>query len=257
MTVTKHSRTAAARRWRRGAWVTGIVSAIVVLFVYLAGYFDRDPVHVYPAIGVQASGPPPIVVVNFSGDMGLRFLLGASTSRGLTEHGIPVVGITTPALFAQHRTRLELDTIVADGVRTALARTGAKRIVVMGQSYGADIVQTGLVNLPKDMRARVAAIVLILPGDTVFYRADPSGLLYDHGTPDSMGATTGNRLTWAPVTCIYGLEETDSLCPLLTTANARKVGMPGGHNIHHDADGLLAHVLAAIRAVAPAAGHGF
>ncbi len=255
--MTKHPRTIEARRWRRGAWVTGIISAIVVLFVYLAGYFDGDPVHAYPALGVHASGPPPIAVVNFSGDMGLRFLLGASTSRGLTEHGIPVIGITTPALFARARTRGELSAIVADGVRTALARTGAKRIVVMGQSYGADIVQTGLADLPADLRPRVAAIVLILPGDTVFYRADPSGLLYDHGTPDSMAVTTGNALTWAPVTCIYGVEEDDSLCPLLTIPNAQKVGMPGGHNIHHDADGLLSHVLAVVRAVSPGAGRGF
>lgn len=257
MKSSRHPRTVAARRWRRGAWVTGILSAIVVLFVYLAGYFDRDPVHVYPAIGVHAAAVPPIAVVNFSGDMGLRFLLGASTSSGLTEHGIPVVGITTPALFAHRRTRGELDAIVADGVRAALARTGAKRVVVMGQSYGADIVQTGLANLPPSLRTRVAAIVLILPGDSVFYRADPSGLLYDHGTLDSVGATTGNQLGWAPFTCIYGVEETDSLCPLLTLPNVRKVGMPGGHNIHHDADGLLAHVLAAIRAVAPGAGRGF
>ncbi|WP_380783040.1 AcvB/VirJ family lysyl-phosphatidylglycerol hydrolase [Sphingomonas sp. R86520] len=257
MKSSRHPRTIAARRWRRGAWVTGILSAIVVLFVYLAGYFDRDPVHVYPAVGVHAAAAPPIVVVNFSGDMGLRFLLGASTSRGLTEHGIPVVGITTPALFAHHRTRSELDSIVADGVRAALARTGAKRVVVMGQSYGADIVQTGLANLSPSLRTRVAAIVLILPGDSVFYRADPSGLLYDHGTLDSVGAQTGNQLGWAPFTCIYGVEETDSLCPLLTLPNVRKVGMPGGHNIHHDADGLLAHVLAAIRAVAPGAGRGF
>ncbi|MES3153778.1 AcvB/VirJ family lysyl-phosphatidylglycerol hydrolase [Sphingomonas faeni] len=255
MKTKNHPRTATARRWRRGAWVTGILSAIIVTFVALAGYFDRDPVHVYPALRTPSStsssaGAPPVAVVNFSGDMGLRFLLGASTSRGLTEHGIPVVGITTPALFGRHRTRTELDAIVADGVRTALARTGARRIVVMGQSYGADIVQTGLAALPSDLRTRVAAIVLILPGDTVFYRADPSSLLYDHGTPDSMGATTGNRLTWAPVTCIFGVEETDSLCPLLTQPNARKVAMPGGHNIRHDADGLLAHVLAAIRQAA-------
>jgi type IV secretory pathway VirJ component len=253
------TRSAGARRWRRGAWVTGIISAIIVLFVALAGYFDRDPVHVYPAHtgqhGGDAGSMPPIVVVNFSGDMGLRFLLGASTSRGLTEHGIPVVGITTPALFGRHRTRAELDAVVADGVRAALARTGAKRAVVMGQSYGADIVQTGLANLPMSLRARVAAIVLILPGDTVFYRADPSGLEYDR-TPDSMGATTANTLTWAPLTCIYGVEEDDSLCPLLKLANVRKVGMPGGHNIRHDADGLLAHVLAAIRHVAPDAGRG-
>ncbi len=237
--------TKASKRWRRGAWVTGIFSAIVVLFVYLAGYFDRNPVHVYPAIGMHAAAAPPIAVVNFSGDMGLRFLLGASTSRGLTEHGIPVVGITTPALFAQHRTRAELDAIVADGVRTALARTGAQRIVVMGQSYGADIVQTGLANLPPSLRARVAAIVLILPGETVFYRADPSGIVY-RGTPDSIATTTANTLTWAPLTCIYGVEEIDSLCPKLRVSGARTIDMPGGHDIRHDADGLLAHVLTAI-----------
>ncbi|MGA1799739.1 AcvB/VirJ family lysyl-phosphatidylglycerol hydrolase [Sphingomonas sp. 4RDLI-65] len=255
MTAFKRStRTGAARRWRRGGWVTGILSAVIVLFVYLAGYFDRDPVHVYPAIGVHASEAPAIAVVNFSGDMGLRFLLGASTSRGLTEHGIPVVGITTPALFGRHRTRGELDAIVADGVRIALARTGARRVVVMGQSYGADIVQTGLADLPADLRPRIAAIVLILPGETVFYRADPSGLLYDHATPDGIGATTANTLTWAPVTCISGVEETDSLCPRMTLANVRKIGMPGGHNIRHDADGLLTHVLAAIRRVAPGGG---
>ncbi|HXH15211.1 MAG TPA: AcvB/VirJ family lysyl-phosphatidylglycerol hydrolase [Sphingomonas sp.] len=253
MTITRHPRTGASRRWRRGAWVTATFSAIVLLFVYLAGYFDRDPVHVYPAIGARTAAAP-LVVVNFSGDMGLRFLLGASTSQGLTEHGIPVVGITTPALFAHHRTRAELDAIVADGVRTALARTAARRAVVMGQSYGADIVQTGMADLPAALRPRVAGIVLILPGNTVFYRADPSGLLYDHGTPDSLGVTTGNRLDWVRVTCIYGLEETDSLCPLLTPKTVWKIGMPGGHNIHHDADGLLTHVLAAVRAVAPEAG---
>lgn len=240
------------RAVRRGLIVTAVISAIIVTFVALAGYFDRDPVHVYPAIGHEADKAPPTVVVNFSGDMGLRFLLGASTSRGLTERGIPVVGIATPALFAGARTRSEINRIVADGIRAALSRTGARRVVVMGQSYGADIVQTGLADLPVSLRRRVAGIVLILPGDTVFFRADPSGIEY-HGAPDSMGVTTGNRLTWAPLTCIQGIEEDDSLCPLLRVPGMTRVVMPGGHNINHDADGLLGHVMAAIRRVAPPA----
>ena len=90
---------------RRGAWVTGISSALIVGAVALAGYFDRDPVHVYPAVPPVLGSPPPVAVVNFSGDMGLRFLLGASTSHGLTRAHIPVVGITTPVLFRRHRTR--------------------------------------------------------------------------------------------------------------------------------------------------------
>ena len=209
--------------------------------VAAAGYFDGDPVHVYPA-RPPASG---VAVVNVSGDMGLRFLLGASTSRGLTEHHVTVVGVASPVVFRRRRTRAEVDAFVADVVRTALARTGAQRVVVMGQSYGADIVQTGLAHLPAALRKKVAAIILVLPGDSVYFRADPTGWAY-RGTPDSVATTTANTLTWAPLTCIYGVEEDDSLCPLLRVRGARVIGMPGGHNIHHDETGLLAHVLEAI-----------
>ena len=209
--------------------------------VAAAGYFDADPVHVYPA-RPPASG---VAVVNISGDMGLRFLLGASTSRGLTEHHVTVVGVASPVVFRRRRTRAEVDAFVADVVRTALARTGAQRVVVMGQSYGADIVQTGLAHLPAALRKKVAAIILVLPGDSVYFRADPTGWAY-RGTPDSVATTTANTLSWAPLTCIYGVEEDDSLCPLLRVRGARVIGMPGGHNIHHDETGLLAHVLEAI-----------
>ncbi|MGK6323354.1 AcvB/VirJ family lysyl-phosphatidylglycerol hydrolase [Sphingomonas sp. DT-51] len=221
--------------------MTLVSSAVVCVAVAAAGYFDRDAVHVYPA----AAPVHDVAVVNVSGDMGLRFLLGASTSRGLTEHHVNVVGIASPVYFRRRRTRAEADGFIAEAVRTALARTGARRLVVMGQSYGADIVQTGMAHLPAELRARVAGIILVLPGDAVFYRADPTGWAY-RGTPDSVAVTTARTLTWTSLTCIYGAEEDDSLCPLLDLPNLRKVAMPGGHNINHDADGLLRHVLAAV-----------
>ena len=228
----------------RGVRVSAVSSAFVCAAVAAAGYFDRDPYHFYTA------QPPTrdIAVVNVSGDMGLRFLLGASTSRGLTEHHVSVLGVSSPVVFRIRRTRAEVDAFIADAIRNAVARTGKQRIVVMGQSYGADIVQTGLANLPVALRKHVAGIVLILPGDTVFYRADPTGWAYD-GTPDSIGKDTGNTLTWAPLTCIYGREEDDSLCPQLRIPGATIIAMPGGHNLHHDSDTLLRHVLAAIAKV--------
>ncbi len=235
----------ARRSLFRGLRVAAVSSAFVCAMVAAAGYFDRDPFHVYPARPPESG----VAVVNVSGDMGLRFLLGASTSRGLTEHHVTVVGVASPVVFRRRRTRAEVDAFVADVVRTALARTGATRIVVMGQSYGADIVQTGLAHLPADLRRRVAAIILVLPGDGVWFRADPTGWAY-HGRPDSVATATANTLTWAPLTCIYGVEEDDSLCPLLRVPGARVIGMPGGHNIHHDEAGLLAHVLDAISRLA-------
>ena len=96
---------ASSRRVRRGVIVTAVISAIICALVGLAGYFNRDPYELYPA----KRGALPIAAVNFSGDMGVRFLLGASTMRGLTEHGVTTMAVVTPALFRRHRTRAEVD----------------------------------------------------------------------------------------------------------------------------------------------------
>ena len=230
-----------ALRVRRGALVAAVISTICLALVSAAGYFDLNPTHLYRARG----NPQPVVVVNFSGDMGLRFLLGASVSRGLTERGIPVIGITTPVLFRRHRTRTDVDTAVLDAVRLAVEANPGRRVVMMGQSYGADVVQTGLAHLPSAMREHIAAIILVLPGKSVFYRADPTGLAY-RGVPDSIALETASTLSWAPLTCIYGDQEKDSLCPDLRGHGATLIGMPGDHNIRHDGAGLLAHVLNAV-----------
>ena len=216
------------------AWVGGIalgVLAVLCVVAGLAGFFDRDPVRVLPARGAKR----PIAALYVSGDMGLRFGPNAYTT-----------------LFRFRRTHAEVDRIVADGIRDALVRTGAERLIVVGQSYGADILQTALADLPAGLRRRVAGVVLVVPGESVYFRADPSGLAY-RGMPDSIGAATLDRIDWVPVTCIYGRDEVDSACPEVHLPNARIVAMRGGHFLNNDRPALFAQILAAIRRVAPAA----
>lgn len=224
-----------------------VLVAIAALFAS-AGFFDRDPYHLLAPKGPRS----PIGAVYFSGDMGLRYGTGAGTTEALTDHGIAVLAVRSSTLFATRHTRAYVDRVVADAVRHGLAATGAKRLILIGQSYGADILQTGLAALSADLRAKVAAVVLIVPGQTVFYRADPSSLAYRR-TPDSMGASTAVKLDWVPFTCIYGVEETDSLCPVLTMPNVHRDPMPGGHFLHHDSAGLITRVLAAIDHAVPGA----
>lgn len=232
------------RRNRRkfvGAILLLIVGGVTFL-LYSGSYFDRDPFVRFPAQGkVQ-----PILVMSLSGDMGLRYGMGGVIARGLSAHGIAVSGINSPVLFRQPRTRAEVDALIADLVRRVVSEAGGRRLVLLGQSYGADMLQTGLARLPADLRSRVAAIVLVVPGETAFFRSDPSGFAY-RGQPDSWGITTARTIDWAPLTCIYGIAETDSLCPLLKQGNAHVVAMPGGHYLNHDDAALTAHVLAAIR----------
>jgi type IV secretory pathway VirJ component len=246
-------------RWRL-AWIAGIAGGVLALLAGIAasaGFFDRDAAHLFGPQGIAR----PIGVLYVSGDMGLRYGPNPHTVRALAGQGFPVVALSSPALFGLRRTRAEVDRIVADGVRAALARTGAARLMLIGQSYGADVLQTGLADLPVALRSHVAGVVLVVPGETVFFRADPSGLVY-RGTPDSESRATLARLGWTHLTCIYGAAEVDSACPDLLAkratgrgagqpGQATVVAMPGGHFLNDDRAGLFAHILAAIRHAAP------
>jgi type IV secretory pathway VirJ component len=194
----------------------------------VAGFLDRDPLHYFGAGGSR----PRYVAVLFSGDMGLRMGMSAYTARAFNREGVPVLGVSSSTEFATHKSRAEVDSLVTRAVQSALARTKARQVILIGQSFGADIVRVGLVDFPRALREKIAAVVLVVPGQAAFFHADPTGLSY-RGTPDA-GPEEAAKIDWASILCIRGSEETDSLCPLLKSANVRSITLPGGHFLHRD-----------------------
>lgn len=223
-----------------------LLAGVAALVAFMAGYFDRDPINYFDPDGQ----PKPVAALYFSGDMGLRLGIGSYIWPALASEGVPVTGFNSPSYFSTGRSRAEVERIVATAIRQALARHPDDKLVLIGQSYGADILQTGLAALPPDLRPRIAGLVLVVPGETVYFRADPSSLAY-HSAPDSLGESTANTLTWLPVTCIYGAAETDSLCPKLRLAKATVIRMPGGHFLGNDHTALIGYIVGAIKSAVP------
>lgn len=233
------------RRLRRRFGIGALIAGLLVLLGLGAPslhLIDSRSLRLYD----DGTQHPSVVAVYISGDMGLRFGLGSKVVPALAAHGIPVVGVSSPVNFGTRKTREQVDAIVANAIRTALATTGARRVILMGQSFGADMVSATAPDLPADLRARIAAISVVVPAQTVYFRSDPTGILY-HGTPDARPTAAMRALRWAPVICIYGREEADSLCPTLRGTPAQVVGLPGGHFLHHDDPLVIATILATLR----------
>ncbi len=220
-------------------WILGLLVLLgggaLALYAY-AGFLDRDPLVL---LGVHDPRPRYVAVL-LSGDMGLRMGMGPHIAQALNRAGVPVLGINSPTAFASHRSRAEVDALIADSLRSAMARTGAKQAILIGQSFGADMARVGLAHLPEALRNQVAGVVLVVPGETAYFRADPTGLSY-RGTPDA-GAAEAAALGWAPLVCIRGAAEKDSLCPLLAGGNVRKLVLPGGHLLDRN-HALLSHTI--------------
>lgn len=219
-----------------------MLAIVLTALAFIGGFFDRDAIHLY---GMRKTSPTRVAAVYYSGDMGLRFGMGTHVAPMLAARGIPVFGVSMPALFNEQRSQAEVNAMLAATIRDALAQSGARKLVLMGQSFGSDILVAGLDALPPELRSKVAAVVLVVPGQKAYFRADPTGLRYLEA-PDADEVTAIKRMTWAPLICIFGQAETDSLCPSLLGSHAKVIEMPGGHFLHNDHDRLVATMLTAL-----------
>ena len=194
------------------------------------------PVRIFPS----ARGKPTAVTAVFlSGDMGFDFGLSGRVAMGLAAHGIPVIGIVSPVVFANHLTQKQATAVVEQAIWRALGGRRDGRVVLVGESFGADILATVAPRLPPALLERVDTILLTVPSPDVYFRADPSGLAY-MGEADAHPLAALGRLNGPPIVCIYGVEEPDSLCPKLGPAAARVIALPGGHYLNHDPARLIA-----------------
>jgi type IV secretory pathway VirJ component len=218
------------------------VAGLAIMLYVAAAFLTRDRVRMF---NVAGAGRPAAVAVLFSGDLGIRVGMGPYIGRALAGARIPVFGIGSPAVFGTHRSRGEVDAIVAGAIREAMVRTGASRVVVVGQSFGADVAGAGLADLPPDLRPHVAGLVLVVPGRSAYFRTDPTGLSY-RGAPDA-DLRIVRAIDWTPLVCIHGALEADSLCPLLNGANVHVIALPGGHLLRRDHELLVRTILHAIR----------
>lgn len=215
-----------ARRARRRIF-QGItaVTAMGLATMAVGGYFDPTAMHY-----LEPTSParPGEVAVFLSGDMGLRLGAGESAIASLRANGLPVLALNSSALFRSEHGRGYVDALIAQAMREAMARAHASKVALVGSSFGADLLATGVGSLPPDLRARIGSVVLVVPSTAVYFHANPSGLFYT-GPPDSDPRRTARLLRGLPVSCIYGRREAETLCRAPELRGARRIAIDDGH----------------------------
>jgi len=194
-------------------------------------------------VEVTATGPGrDLMAVVVTGDGGWAEIDKRVAAR-LAEGGIPVIGWSSLKYYWTPRT--------PEGAARDLGRIldhygrawGKRRVLLVGYSFGADVLPFLVSRLPAELRARVALVGLLGLSEQASFEFHVAGWL---------GVETGHhptvpevaRLEATPVLCLRGEDEADSACRLLHGAAARTVTLPGGHHFGGDygriADAVLA-----------------
>jgi type IV secretory pathway VirJ component len=160
------------------------------------------------------------------------------------------VALNSLEYFWSARTPEQTATDVARVLRHYLAAWHAQRVLMIGYSFGADVLPFVVNRLPPDLRARLASVSLL--------GIDAHASFEVHITEwvggDEGGAPTRPELAalkGLPLLCIYGEGETDSICPLLAPGTATREQIGKGHHFSGEYDRLADRILNFTRSTRP------
>lgn len=184
-----------------------------------------------------------LFAIILSGDGGWAGL-DKDVAVALSGHGIPVVGLDSLRYFWSARTPEGLAADLDHMIGYYAAHLNRKRVMLIGYSQGADVLPFAVNRLSAATRERVALVALMGMSEHALFEFHVSSWISD----DKSGPATMpevNRIGGVPVLCIYGEDESDSLCPKLDPRAVRIVKRRGGHHFDSDYAGLASDILAA------------
>ena len=187
-----------------------------------------------PLVEIAAHGPASdYMAVFWSGDGGWADLT-RDISAGLAGLGVPVVGVNSLKYFWTKRTPEQTAKDLGRIIRYYTALWQKEKVVLIGFSWGADIVPFAANLLGGELKSRVELIALLNPA----FQAD-----FEFHLDDWLGARSKTELPTLPeimelsetrLLCIYGEEERDSVCPQLQGTNIKKIELAGAHHFGGD-----------------------
>jgi type IV secretory pathway VirJ component len=235
-----------------------IVLALLAWHPWTHASMEKSTVEL-PALAAAPKGQEDLLVVIYSGDGGwwdLDQRLGAV----FTGRGLPVAGVSTFKYFWRYRSPEE-SAHDLDGLLDRYTRQWNKqRVLLIGYSFGADVLPTIVGKLRPDNRAKLAQLVLLSASRDVNFEIELEGYMQQGWWTTH----THNFLQWLnpvvhtdaippilalggrpPMACYYGTEDTDdSGCtdpklPSFVTVYKK----PGSHHFDENYEALATELL--------------
>jgi type IV secretory pathway VirJ component len=197
-----------------------------------------------PIVELPVEQPGRLMAVVLSGDGGWRDL-DEEIGGYLQKAGVPVIGLDSLRYFWRHRTPDELAGDLGRIMRHYRQAWDRPDVVLVGYSFGADVLPFAVNRLPADLRKSVREISFLALSRWADFEIHLSEWLSSGPRPDSFPTLPElGRLDLTRVQCIYGEDEDGNACSDPVLAGAERVRTSGGHHFDGDYEALARAILA-------------
>ncbi|ASQ04506.1 virulence factor family protein [Sinorhizobium meliloti WSM1022] len=216
----------------------------------LAGYIQQenegDNPFGLPLTVLDAKPARDTMAVIYSGDGGWRDI-DKEVGNALQQQGVPVVGVDSLRYFWSERQPQATADDLARVITYYGRRWNVRNVLLIGYSFGADILPRTYNLLPSATRARIRQVTLMALSHRADYKISVLGWLGADGEGNA-GDPVDDIKAIEPVLvqCIYGTDEEDDACPDLKSSGIDVVPIKGGHHFDGDYAALTRRVLDAL-----------
>ena len=184
------------------------------------------------------------LAIVYSGDGGWRDI-DKEVGSYLQDQGIPVVGVDSLHYFWSERSPQQTADDLARMIQFYTKRFKVKHVVLIGYSFGADVLPASYNRLQQPDKDKIVQMSLLSLSKKVDYVISVMGWL--GASSEGKGGDPINDLkTVNPkmVQCIYGKDDDEDVgCPLLKDTGAEIIAMDGGHHFDDDYEALANHII--------------
>ncbi|HET9209740.1 MAG TPA: AcvB/VirJ family lysyl-phosphatidylglycerol hydrolase [Thermoanaerobaculia bacterium] len=196
-----------------------------------------------PLVEVPAKGKGgTALAVILSGDGGWASI-DKDVAGALAAKGIPVVGWNSLQYFWSRKPPEVASKDLERILRHYLAVWDKQEALLVGYSFGADVLPFFTNRLPADLLEKVRLLALLGPSKTADFEFHVTDWLGGGSKGQPVLPEIRKLAGHPPILCLYGSEEKDSLCPQISTPLGKAQVLPGAHHFGGDYDALAALIL--------------
>lgn len=164
-------------------------------------------------------------------------------SKNLNASGSPVSALSAKSYFWDKKTPIGTATDISIYLRQQFAKRKDQRLVLIGYSFGADVMPFVVNRLPDDLRKKLVSVILLSPTTSTDFEVHWADLMGVKRKRNMDVVAEINKMQVPKFITLFGEKEDDFPVKQITAKNHTNISMPGGHHFGGNADELAKTLL--------------
>lgn len=199
-----------------------------------------------PLTVLEAKPSMDTMAIIYSGDGGWRDL-DKDVGSFLQAEGVPVIGVDSLRYFWSEKKPQDIADDLTRIIDTYRKEWKVKNVMLIGYSFGADVIPATYSLLPEKEKSRVVQMSLLSLSHEVSYEISVGGWLGVSGSGDQDPVKDLEKVDPKIVQCVYGTDDEDAACPALKDKGVEIIGIDGGHHFDEDYEALTKRIVTSLK----------